>query len=143
MNSIASSCQILIDLRSEDPNTLALLSRQVAQAAQKHDRSGVKIEIDKIGERPGGEIPADHPLVLAACQALQRVGEENVSLEIGSTDASIPLSRGIPAVCVGLTRGRDAHSLNEFIHIDPMPRGYAALLDLIHASFLLDPATKP
>ncbi|MGD8814419.1 MAG: M20/M25/M40 family metallo-hydrolase [Anaerolineales bacterium] len=143
VNTIAPSCQVQIDLRSEDPDVLTSLSRQVVHAAQQHERSGVTIEVDRIGERPGGGLPADHPLVMAARQALRRVGEENVQLQIGSTDASLPLSRGIPAVCVGLTRGKNAHSPDELIHIDPMPRGYAALLDLIQASFVLDSSTHP
>ncbi len=143
VNTIAPSCQIKLDLRSEDPEILASIARQVESAARGYRKPGIQIDIDKIGERPGGSIPADHPLVLAACHALERFGIENVHLLIGSTDASIPLSRGIPAVCVGLTTGKNAHSLDERIQIDPMPRGYAALIELIRASFALDSPIKP
>jgi tripeptide aminopeptidase len=143
VNTIAPSCQIEIDLRSEDQEILDLLSREVERTARRYRRPGIQIEIDKIGDRPGGGIPPDHPLVLAACRALEQVGEQNVQLLIGSTDANIPLSRGIPAVCVGLTTGENAHSLDERIQIEPMPRGYAALLNLIRASFTLGSSTQP
>jgi tripeptide aminopeptidase len=137
VNTIAASAQIEIDLRSEDPKTLASLARNVEKLARAQRKPKLQVDIEVIGERPGGSIPADHPLVRAACQALECAGEEQIFLQAGSTDANAPLSRNFPAVCVGLTRGRDAHSLNERIEIDPMARGYAALLDLINASFFL------
>jgi len=52
-------------------------------------------------------------------------------LECGSTDASLPLSVGLPAVCVGLTSGGEAHTAQEFIAIEPLARGYEALLRLV------------
>lgn len=140
VNTIAASAHIEIDLRSEDPKTLASLARNVEKLARAQRKGNLRIDIEEIGERPGGSIPADHPLVRAACQALECAGEEHIFLQAGSTDANVPLSRHFPAVCVGLTRGSDAHSLSERIEIDPMARGYAALLDLIHASFFLEPA---
>jgi acetylornithine deacetylase/succinyl-diaminopimelate desuccinylase-like protein len=135
INSIASECHIEIDLRSEDSKELQSLVRRIERIARSHRSRSVGIEVKSIGERPGGGIPSDHPLVQAAHQALLDIGEEMIFLQTGSTDASVPLSRNIPAICVGLTRGRDAHSFEECIEIDPLPRGYAALLDLIHAAF--------
>jgi tripeptide aminopeptidase len=137
VNTIASEGHIEIDLRSEDSKELDALVRRVERIARSRRSRNVKVECEVIGERPGGHIPADHPLVRAASQSLADAGENMVFLQAGSTDASVPLSRGIPAVCVGLTRGRDAHSVEESIDIDPLPRGYAALLDLIHAAFTL------
>jgi acetylornithine deacetylase/succinyl-diaminopimelate desuccinylase-like protein len=138
VNTIAATGHIEIDLRSDTEEKLAALARQVERIAQSHRKPNLKIEVEEIGERPGGSIAADHPLVRAAYQAMEQAGEEIIHLQAGSTDASVPLSRNIPAVCVGLTRGSGAHSLEERIEIDPMPRGYAALLDLIHASFYLN-----
>ncbi len=138
VNTIAATGHIDLDLRSDDPKTLASIARQVERLARSHRKPNLKIEVETIGERPGGSIAADHPLVRAACHALEQAGEKTIFLQAGSTDASVPLSRGIPAVCVGLTRGSGAHSLEERIEIDTLRRGYGALLDLIHASFFLD-----
>jgi len=81
---------------------------------------------------PGGEIPEGHPLVKLAYAAYARQNISPIDLQIGSTDASIPLSLGIPAVCVGLTYGGGAHSDNEFIQIPPMEKGYHAVLEMLH-----------
>jgi acetylornithine deacetylase/succinyl-diaminopimelate desuccinylase-like protein len=48
-------------------------------------------------------------------------------LTIGSTDANIPLSMGIPAVVMGITTGGGAHTLREYIDIDPVGRGLDAV----------------
>jgi tripeptide aminopeptidase len=43
----------------------------------------------------------------------------------------MPLSRGYPAICIGITHGGNAHSKEEFIETEMIPRGYMALLELI------------
>ena len=45
------------------------------------------------------------------------------------------LNEDYPAVCVGLTRGGDAHSLDEFIEIAPIKSGYQSIVNLIESAF--------
>ncbi|MGD2252080.1 MAG: M20/M25/M40 family metallo-hydrolase [Anaerolineales bacterium] len=135
INSIASTAYLELDLRSEDPETLDALVNHVTHLTGEYNETGVALQITSIGDRPGGGIPEDHPLVIAAKHAFESVDEADLILEAASTDASIPLSMGLPAVCIGLTRGGEAHSENEFIEIDPLRRGYPALVRLIHACF--------
>jgi acetylornithine deacetylase/succinyl-diaminopimelate desuccinylase-like protein len=52
-------------------------------------------------------------------------------LNVGSTDANIPLSRGYPAICMGLTTGGGAHTTSEYIDISPVGQGLGILVDLI------------
>ncbi len=63
-----------------------------------------------IGERPAGELAAEHPLVQLAVTCTREQGL-NAILTAGSTDANIPLSRNIPAVVMGITTGGGAHTL--------------------------------
>ena len=49
----------------------------------------------------------------------------------GSTDANVPLARGIPAMCIGLTMGENAHRLDEYIDVTGIPRGLEALARLV------------
>ena len=48
-------------------------------------------------------------------------------LNIGSTDANEPLSRGLPAICVGLTTGGRSHSIEEYIDTKPLALGLGML----------------
>ena len=46
------------------------------------------------------------------------------ALHAGSTDCNIPLSLGIPAVCVGMVEGAGAHTREEYVEIDSLVKGY-------------------
>jgi len=135
INSIAGKAYIEIDLRSEAANTLDDLILGVNELLTSFESKDLSLTIRNIGERPGGGLPLDHPLLNAAKQALISNGERNIQLEIGSTDANVPLSMGLPAICIGLTRGGGAHSLEEYIEIPPIPRGYQSLLKTIDLAF--------
>ncbi len=137
INTIAESASLELDLRSEQGYTLSAMVDQVNAIVRRFQspqwrQRGVFVSIEPIGDRPTGEIPANHPLVLAAERALKAVG---VAVEPGermsSTDANIPLSRGIPAVCVGITRGGNAHRLDEWISTLEMTKGMQHLLLLV------------
>ena len=74
----------------------------------------------------------------AAIGGLESVGIMDFALEIGSTDASIPISLNYPAVCIGLTYGSGAHSLDEYIELAPLELGYNALMATLMACLELD-----
>jgi di/tripeptidase len=52
-------------------------------------------------------------------------------LNIGSTDANLPLSRGLPSVAIGLTTGGRAHTVHEFMNIAPLKNGMEQLIRLV------------
>ncbi|HEY6073651.1 MAG TPA: hypothetical protein VIV15_09715, partial [Anaerolineales bacterium] len=93
-------------------------------------RSDVQVEARVTSQRPSGEIPADHRWVKLASQCLREQGIEG-NLTAGSTDANIPLSRGIPALVLGVTTGGGAHSVREFIHTEPVTRGLEQLVNFV------------
>lgn len=67
-----------------------------------------------VGNRPSGTLPTEHPLVARAEAATRYFGLEP-TLDISSTDANVPIARGIPAVTIGGGGvGRGAHSPEEF-----------------------------
>jgi len=119
INTIAAEANIELDLRSEDLAVLGQLDHAVKAVLQDYRKPGVSVNTEMIGKRPAGEIPQDHPLVVLASSCLEQVGIEP-RLNIGSTDANIPLSMGLPAICLGLTTGGGAHTLGEYINISPL-----------------------
>jgi tripeptide aminopeptidase len=130
VNTIAAEAMLELDLRSEGWDVLEKISAQVEELVREANRAGVETEAQVIGQRPAGEIPADHPLVRLAEICLQDVGF-NPHLNIGSTDANQPLSRGFPAVTIGLTTGSGAHTVHEYINVDPLEKGMEQVVRLV------------
>jgi tripeptide aminopeptidase len=131
VNTIAEHASLLLDMRSEDQQTLESLTQVVDTVVRGTALpADVALTIEVVGNREGGEIPVTHPLVRIAGQTLQAVGAAP-SWGGGSTDANVPLSRGIPAVCVGITTGGNTHRLDEYIDVRDVERGMEALTRLV------------
>jgi acetylornithine deacetylase/succinyl-diaminopimelate desuccinylase-like protein len=129
VNTIAAQAMLELDLRSENLKTLQEIASQVKKTAASFRRSNVHCSLEEIGRRPVGEISPDHPLVRLAVQILAELGV-TPTLSAGSTDANLPLSLGYPAICIGLTTGEGAHTLNEFIYTRPVQIGLEQLYQL-------------
>jgi tripeptide aminopeptidase len=140
VNTIASKASILLDLRSENGAELErlvnLVSEIVHRAQQRVNRrrNNVKIGIEPVGNRPAGRIPRTTPIVRWAEEALRYAGSPSVLYVAGSTDANIPLSLGIPSVCIGLTESANSHRLDEYIDTKYLPSGLTQLLLLSMAA---------
>ena len=141
VNTIAQSASMLLDLRSENALALEDLVKAVTEIIDdarnrlsKDGRSDVTITLEQIGSRPAGGIPRQTPLIAWAEDALRFVGCHQITHVVSSTDANIPLSRGITAVCFGLTESGNAHRLNEYIDPTHLPDGLNHLLLLLLAA---------
>ena len=134
VNTIAPAAHLELDLRSEEMGALDILARRVETLVQGANRPGVRTSCQVIGDRPAGDIPASHPLVALAARCVAEQGLQP-RLNIGSTDANIPLSRGLPAICLGLTSGAGAHTPAEFIHTRPLGSGLASLVAVVETAF--------
>ena len=129
INTVAAQAEMWLDMRSTCSDSLAKLEKDVRAILQKHAHA-VKQEIEVVGDRPGGALPSDHSLVRLAKDTLTALGITPTSAP-SSTDANVPLSQGIPAICIGITSGRGAHRLDESLDIRPMPQGMAQLTSLV------------
>jgi tripeptide aminopeptidase len=134
VNTICGRALAKVDLRSESETELdrleaALrksvecgLGEEMAAAAEAGHASDPRIEVAyrSLGDRPGGELHADAPLLEAVRQADRFLNNQS-RLERSSTDANIPLSLGIPAIALGGGgRSGGAHSPCEWY--DPSGR---------------------
>jgi tripeptide aminopeptidase len=126
VNVIASEASLELDLRSEGQAALAELIAAVEQLIHNADRPGVSLEADVIGARPAGEISSMHPLVKLAEACLREQGLNPIHTS-GSTDANVPLSKGYPAIVLGVSTGGSAHTVHEFIHTEPVEKGMQQL----------------
>ena len=126
VNAIASRAACWLDLRSESSHTLAQFEASVRRVVDQSATPEVKFSIEVVGDRPAGQIAADHPLVRIGVRALAATGIK-AELETGSTDANVPLAMGCPAITLGVTRGGNAHRADEFIEVSPVAAGLAHL----------------
>ena len=147
INSIPASATAQLDLRSTDPATLQvtaeLLRRTATQVLASTNQANsahlpATLEVDLIGSRPAAVLPSNSPLLLTLHAVDRHLGLRS-EIRIGSTDANIPLSLGIPAVAVGTGgTGGGIHTLAEWY--DPSGRGTALrriLLTLLDTAHLL------
>lgn len=136
VNTIAQSAWLELDLRSEGQGALQNIINQTLAIVARYQtgswqQKGVQVEATVIGDRPGGAIGDDHPLVKAAFRSLAAHGiDGNPQLRMSSTDANIPLSRGIPSICLGITEGGNAHRLEEWITPSLLATGMKHLLGI-------------
>ena len=122
VNSIPFESWMEVDMRSVSADRLKeidnLFLKSIKKAVKEYNASGIKdsirLELVKIGNRPSGKTPMSSPLVQRAIAASTYFNAAP-RLEIGSTNANIPISKGIPAITIGRGgKGGGAHSLNEW-----------------------------
>lgn len=127
VNTIAPRAVAVLDMRSTSADALADLVDEVERVLAMPTPEGVSVEVEVVGDRPAGELPGDRGLVPAATSVLRELGF-NVTYDASSTDANIPISRGIPAICIGLTTGGNVHREDEYIDLPPLGKGFAQLV---------------
>ncbi len=130
INVLASEARCELDLRSEDPAVLLKIIGQVEAVISSANREDVKIDVEVIGQRPAGVIELEHPFVQAAVKSSRSTWLEAV-MTSGSTDANVPLSRGLPAVVMGITTGGGAHTTHEYINTEPISKGIDGIVKFV------------
>jgi di/tripeptidase len=123
VNTIAPEATIELDIRSVDPNRLTSLLRSVRAAMRSAVGEEGEMSFRRIGNRPGGSIGEDHPLVRAAIDARTGLGLPAYEFNSGSTDANAALDAGYAATCVGITSGGEPHTPREWISTAPISGG--------------------
>jgi di/tripeptidase len=145
VNSIPESATALIDLRSTSSDHLreteAAIRTTFAETVVMACPKDLRLEMEVIGDRPGGMLNDDDPL-LGTIRAVDRHLTLQTEQRLGSTDANIPLSMGIPAVAIGAGgKGGGIHTLQEWY--DPTGRETALRRVLLTVLDTLDQASWP
>ncbi|MDQ8046736.1 MAG: M20/M25/M40 family metallo-hydrolase [Patulibacter sp.] len=130
VNVIAATAVATLELRCEDDAVLREAAARVGDAIRSALPPGLELDLQRVGDRPGGHIDADHPLVLAARRARAVAGLPPANEASSSTDANAAHGRRIPAITVGITTGAGAHTLGESIDTAPVGAGLRALAEL-------------
>lgn len=128
VNSIPEIAQASLDFRSTAAEQILRLEvalhravedavehwNALANAGSARGRGKLAFTVDKIGDRPTAYLPSDSPL-LESLRAVDRHLGLHTNLRLGSTDANIPLSLGVPALSIGAGGdGGGAHTQAEW-----------------------------
>jgi len=132
VNAIPKEAVIQVDLRSGNVEHLeslqAHLKRSVTASAAA---SGVNLQIELLGERPMGVTPPQSDLVQAALDVTRALGVEP-QLDLGSTDANLPMSVGVPAIALGAGGTcANIHTPEEWFDPTDRYRGLQRLLGVV------------
>ncbi len=132
VNAIPAEASMEVDLRSVSPNDLEALEQQLKRTVRDAARGiGVEFQIDTIGDRPSGITSPQSSIVQAALEATRAFGVEP-QLDVGSTDANIPISMGIPAIAIGAGGSSgNVHTPDEWFDPSHRDLGIQRLLTLV------------
>lgn len=109
VNSIPFEAWMEVDLRSEDAGALADLDARVrkvidaavvAENARWQHAQRVTVDVALVGDRPAGRT-ADTSDIVRAASSVLRALRLPVALDSSSTDANVPMAKGIPAITIG------------------------------------------
>ena len=131
LTAIPQQAWVEIDVRGTSAARIEQVRHELRRLVAWHTPPELRAEVTVLGDRPAGTLDPAHPLVEAAARATVRVGCTPRSA-VASTDANVPLARGIPAIAVGAGgRGGGAHSRHEWYDDEHGTRGIERLLRLV------------
>ncbi len=130
VNSIASKAELLLDLRSLDAQHLSDLEDKALHVIHTVTRElGLKVQLERVGDRPGGDLNS------TALLPLVREAARDIKTEIrtvaSSTDANAAAPYRLPALSVGVYQGGNAHRTDEWVQASSLGQGLKLLKRLI------------
>ena len=140
VNTIAQNASFLYEYLSDYYACIEKMKEffdsKVKESQNAYD---AKISVEILGIRPCGN-EVDEALLEKMTQRVIAVCEKYSGhpcrRDSGSTDANIPMSLGIPAVCVGTYLGGGVHTKEEYLKISSIPIGMRIVAELILEYFI-------
>ena len=126
VNTIAQNTKMLCEYRSNDKECLEIMCGEFTKIFDGAKSNEVEVQVVKIGDRPcAGEVDMvqQEYLTKVCTNIIESVSGIRVERVPSSTDCNIPLSVGIPAVCVGVFMGEGAHTREEFVEKESLKTG--------------------
>lgn len=134
VNTIAQHAEMLYEFRSDERESLAIMEQHLDAAVNFYRAKGVDVTVTLVGDRPcGGEVDEAkiQEMMNRTSGATRRYYGRETIFGSGSTDCNVPLSMGIPAVCVGCYNGAGSHTREEWVEIESLLPGLKFAFDII------------
>ena len=116
VNTIAQDAEMLCEYRSDDEECLREMKRRFSEIFQT-DWEDAELCVTEVGNRPCSRTDAAAISALKArvVPVIESVIGRSVTCGSSSTDCNIPLSLGIPALCIGVARYAGMHTREEWV----------------------------
>lgn len=134
VNTIAQNATMLCEYRSDHVECLAIMKQKYAEIFEHAKKNCRELKVELVGDRPCAENMDMEQLKALSdfvCSVQAKYGNCEVERKSGSTDANIPHSLGIPAICVGVYIGGGAHTTEEWLLKQSLKPGFAIGMELI------------
>lgn len=132
-NIMATHSSLRFEVRSESAELVESIRERIddiiAHVAASHKAD---VEFTVVSRREPGGIDVGHPLV-KSCRRIMEELELKPTILPSMSEVSELISRGLPAVTLGITEASNLHDLNETIRIQPIYTGLAQLLAVLLA----------
>ena len=134
VNTIAQHAEMLYEFRSDAGESLEIMEKHLHAALEFYRAKGVQVTATLVGDRPcSGAVEEGkmEALRARAANATRRYYDSDISFGCGSTDCNVPLSMGIPAICIGCYDGAGAHTREEYVEISSLLPGLKFAFDMV------------
>ena len=134
VNTIAQDAEMLYEFRSDERESLNEMQANLDRILSDYRAKGLDIRCQMVGDRPcSGDVD---PLLQGrlsdrAAQAAKAWFGWEPQRMAASTDCNIPLSMGIPSVCIGCLLGEGAHTRQEKVEIASLLPGLKLCFQMV------------
>lgn len=139
VNTIAQSAQMLYEFRSDRMEAMEQMQAHFDACISFYKQKNIRVQVELIGERPctgNVDVAEQQKMIDLAAQAHRDYFGYEAKFISSSTDCNIPLSRGIPSLCISCYNGGGAHSREEYVLIDSLLPGRKLVMDVMMNYFL-------
>lgn len=135
VNTIAESASFLYEYRSDDRDCLEFMRNSFLNTVENFKKTGLAdITVETVGVRPCANLK-DTARLDRMTERIVEITEKHTgqkcAVTSASTDCNIPMSMGIPAVCVGTHIGCGVHTRDEKLLIASLPIGMKIVAETV------------
>lgn len=126
VNTICQEAAMLYEYRSDDHICLEKMRQLFEGVVADFREKGIDVRVELLGERPCSanvDETALANLKQLAADSVKRVTGQEAKFVSASTDCNIPLSLGIPSVCMGVCEAAGLHTREEVLYLRSLPQG--------------------
>ncbi len=124
VNTIAQSAKMLCEYRSDDVECLVFMKNEFERIFTEASKK-IEIKVKLVGDRPCSNTDRNEieKLEEKIVPIIEKIIDKEVTFVSGSTDCNIPLSLGVPALCIGANIHEKIHTREEWVDKESIKTG--------------------